>query len=154
MLRYSLAGTLTLSWPQVVDAARTAERLGFDAFYATDHLTGVAGFAPELGDPGALSLAVALGPRAARCGRTGRSRRASCCRPRPRGSRRCSAGSRRSGVQRIVLSTPRPWHPGKLEALAAALALPRGVQAFRLVTGHVEVPVEFGYGIGLGWRAA
>jgi hypothetical protein len=24
------------------------------------------------------------------------------------------------GVQRIVLSTPRPWHPDKLEALAAA----------------------------------
>jgi alkanesulfonate monooxygenase SsuD/methylene tetrahydromethanopterin reductase-like flavin-dependent oxidoreductase (luciferase family) len=61
-LRYSLAGTLTLTWPEVVDAARTAERLGFDAFYATDHLMGVAGFAPELGVLDALSLALALGP--------------------------------------------------------------------------------------------
>jgi alkanesulfonate monooxygenase SsuD/methylene tetrahydromethanopterin reductase-like flavin-dependent oxidoreductase (luciferase family) len=61
-MRYSLAGTLTLSWPEVADAARTAERLGFDAFYATDHLMGVAGFAPELGVLDALSLAVALGP--------------------------------------------------------------------------------------------
>jgi hypothetical protein len=39
-LRYSLAGTLTLTWPEVLDVARTAERLGFDAFYATDHLMG------------------------------------------------------------------------------------------------------------------
>ena len=61
-MRYSLAGTLTLTWPEVADAARTAERLGFDAFYATDHLMGVAGFAPELGVLDALSLAVALGP--------------------------------------------------------------------------------------------
>ena len=61
-LRYSLAGTLTLTWPEVLDAARTAERLGFDAFYATDHLMGVAGFQPELGELDALSLAVALGP--------------------------------------------------------------------------------------------
>jgi alkanesulfonate monooxygenase SsuD/methylene tetrahydromethanopterin reductase-like flavin-dependent oxidoreductase (luciferase family) len=61
-LRYSLAGTLTLTWPEVVDVARTAERLGFDTFYATDHLMGVAGFQPELGVLDALSLAVALGP--------------------------------------------------------------------------------------------
>lgn len=61
-MRYSLAGTLTLTWPEVADAARTAERLGFDAFYATDHLMGVAGFAPELGALDALSLALALGP--------------------------------------------------------------------------------------------
>jgi alkanesulfonate monooxygenase SsuD/methylene tetrahydromethanopterin reductase-like flavin-dependent oxidoreductase (luciferase family) len=61
-MRYSLAGTLTLTWPEVADAARTAERLGFDAFYATDHLMGVAGFAPELGVLDALSLALALGP--------------------------------------------------------------------------------------------
>jgi alkanesulfonate monooxygenase SsuD/methylene tetrahydromethanopterin reductase-like flavin-dependent oxidoreductase (luciferase family) len=27
------------------------------------------------------------------------------------------------GVQRIVLSTPRPWHPAKLEALASAVGL-------------------------------
>jgi alkanesulfonate monooxygenase SsuD/methylene tetrahydromethanopterin reductase-like flavin-dependent oxidoreductase (luciferase family) len=62
MMRYSLAGTLTLTWAEVADVARTAERLGFDAFYATDHLMGVAGFAPELGVLDALSLAVALGP--------------------------------------------------------------------------------------------
>ena len=61
-LRYSLAGTLTLTWPEVLDVACTAERLGFDTFYATDHLMGVAGFAPELGVLDALSLAVALGP--------------------------------------------------------------------------------------------
>src|SRR5579859_973379 len=61
-MRYSLAGTLTLTWPEVTDAARTAERLGFDAFYATDHLMGVAGFAPELGVLDALSLTLALGP--------------------------------------------------------------------------------------------
>lgn len=61
-LRYSLAGTLTLTWPEVVDVACTAERLGFGAFYATDHLMGVAGFAPELGVLDALSLALALGP--------------------------------------------------------------------------------------------
>jgi alkanesulfonate monooxygenase SsuD/methylene tetrahydromethanopterin reductase-like flavin-dependent oxidoreductase (luciferase family) len=61
-LRYSLAGTLTLTWPEVLDVARTAERLGFDAFYATDHLMGVAGFQPDLGVLDALSLAVALGP--------------------------------------------------------------------------------------------
>jgi alkanesulfonate monooxygenase SsuD/methylene tetrahydromethanopterin reductase-like flavin-dependent oxidoreductase (luciferase family) len=61
-LRYSLAGTLTLTWPEVLDVARTAARLGFDAFYATDHLMGVAGFQPELGVLDALSLAVALGP--------------------------------------------------------------------------------------------
>jgi alkanesulfonate monooxygenase SsuD/methylene tetrahydromethanopterin reductase-like flavin-dependent oxidoreductase (luciferase family) len=46
----------------VLDVARTAERLGFDAFYATDHLMGVAGFRPELGALDALSVAVALGP--------------------------------------------------------------------------------------------
>jgi alkanesulfonate monooxygenase SsuD/methylene tetrahydromethanopterin reductase-like flavin-dependent oxidoreductase (luciferase family) len=33
------------------------------------------------------------------------------------------AGFAEIGVQRIVLSTPRPWHPGKLEALAAAVGL-------------------------------
>jgi hypothetical protein len=27
------------------------------------------------------------------------------------------------GVQRIVLSTPRPWHPDKLAALACAAGL-------------------------------
>jgi hypothetical protein len=27
------------------------------------------------------------------------------------------------GVQRVVLSTPRPWHPDKLEALASAVGL-------------------------------
>jgi len=42
-LRYSLAGTLTLTWPEVLDVARPAERLGFDAFDATELLMGVAG---------------------------------------------------------------------------------------------------------------
>ncbi len=48
-MRYSLAGTLTLTWPEVADAARTAERLGFDAFYSTDHLMGVAALAAAVG---------------------------------------------------------------------------------------------------------
>jgi hypothetical protein len=33
------------------------------------------------------------------------------------------AGFAGIGVQRIVLSTPRPWHPAKLEALASAVGL-------------------------------
>jgi hypothetical protein len=33
------------------------------------------------------------------------------------------AGFAGIGVQRIVLSTPRPWHPAKLEALASAAGL-------------------------------
>jgi alkanesulfonate monooxygenase SsuD/methylene tetrahydromethanopterin reductase-like flavin-dependent oxidoreductase (luciferase family) len=33
------------------------------------------------------------------------------------------AGFAEIGVQRIVLSTPRPWHPAKLEALASAAGL-------------------------------
>jgi alkanesulfonate monooxygenase SsuD/methylene tetrahydromethanopterin reductase-like flavin-dependent oxidoreductase (luciferase family) len=299
-MRYSLAGTLTLTWPEVADVARTAERLGFDAFYATDHLMGVAGFAPELGALDALSLAVALGavterirlgcmvspvtmrhpvmlaralqtldvitggraeigigaawnaeehetfgfgfpppgerlamleeaartiatlwnaeepvsldggyplrgaqllPRPVRrpapivigggslksadiaarwaagwngtgdhaviakriaqlrereagYGRAGQVETSVMLPPPPAGLPALLGRLEEIGVQRIVLSTPRPWHPDKLEALAAALALRRGVQALRLVTGQVEVPVEFGDGIGLGLRAA
>jgi alkanesulfonate monooxygenase SsuD/methylene tetrahydromethanopterin reductase-like flavin-dependent oxidoreductase (luciferase family) len=285
MLRYSLAGTLTLTWPEVVDVARTAEQLGFDAFYATDHLMGVAGFAPELGVLDALSLAVALGPvterirlgcivspvtmrhpvmlarslqtldvitggraeigvgaawnaeehetfgfgfpppaerlamlaeatrtiatlwnaeepvslagryplrgaqllprpvqrpapiligggslaavdiaarwatgwngtgdhaviakriaqlreREARHGRTGQVETSVMLSPPATGFTALLGRLTEIGVQRIVLSTPRPWHPGKLEALAAALILRPGVQAFGLVTGQVEV---------------
>lgn len=299
-MRYSLAGTLTLTWPEVVDVARTAERLGFDAFYATDHLMGVAGFAPELGVLDALSLAVALGPvterirlgcmvspvtmrhpvmlaralqtldaitggraeigigaawnaeeheiygigfpppgerlamleeatrtiamlwnaaepvsldgsyplrgaqllprpvqqpapiligggslkavdlaarwatgwngtgdhaviakriaqlreRESRYGREGQVETSVMLSAPPTGLPARLDRLAEIGVQRIVLSTPRPWHPGKLEALAAALALPCGVQPFGLVPGQVEVPVELGDRIGLGFLAA
>jgi alkanesulfonate monooxygenase SsuD/methylene tetrahydromethanopterin reductase-like flavin-dependent oxidoreductase (luciferase family) len=300
MLRYSLAGTLTLTWPEVADVARTAERLGFDAFYATDHLMGVAGFAPELGVLDALSLAVALGPvterirlgcmvspvtmrhpvmlaralqtldvitggraeigigaawnadehetfgfgfpppgerlavleeatrtisalwnaeepvsldgryplrgarllphpvqrpapivigggslravdiaarwatgwngtgdhaviakriaqlreREAGYGREGKVETSVMLSPPAAGFPALLDRLAEIGVQRIVLSTPRPWHPDKLEALAAALTLPRGVQALGLVTGQVEVPVELGDRVGLGFLAA
>ena len=144
-MRYSLAGTLTLTWPEVADAARTAERLGFDAFYATDHLMGVAGFAPELGilvgggsrkavdiaarwatqwngtgDPAVIAERIGLlRERAAGYGREGQVETSVMLSGSP--DRASLARLAEIGVQRVVLSTPRPWHPDKLEALALAV---------------------------------
>lgn len=59
---FGIGGTLGLMWSEIVDAAHTSERLGFDSFYATDHLMGVAGFGRETGTLDAVALALALGP--------------------------------------------------------------------------------------------
>ena len=48
-MKYSLSGTMNLSWPEVLDAARSAEDMGFEEYDTSDHLMSVAGFNDELG---------------------------------------------------------------------------------------------------------
>lgn len=59
-MKYSLSGTMNLSWPEVLDAARSAEDMGFEEFYSSDHLMSVAGFNDELGILDAVALLPAL----------------------------------------------------------------------------------------------
>jgi alkanesulfonate monooxygenase SsuD/methylene tetrahydromethanopterin reductase-like flavin-dependent oxidoreductase (luciferase family) len=61
-VRYSLSGTTGLTWPEIRDAARLAEELGFDGFFAADHLMAVAGFDEDAGLLDAVSLLLALAP--------------------------------------------------------------------------------------------
>ena len=65
-MRYSVSGTMALSWEGVRRAAVEADELGFDGFYAADHLMGVAGFAEEDGVLDALTLLGALAPLTSR----------------------------------------------------------------------------------------
>ncbi|MGE0880714.1 MAG: LLM class flavin-dependent oxidoreductase [Acidimicrobiia bacterium] len=53
---------MNLSWDEVRDAALTAEALGFDEFFTSDHLMGVAGFDPEKAGIDAVGLLLALAP--------------------------------------------------------------------------------------------
>ncbi len=61
-MRYSLSGSTGLTWPQIRDAARLGEKLGFDSFFAADHLMAVAGFDEDAGLLDAVSLLLALAP--------------------------------------------------------------------------------------------
>jgi alkanesulfonate monooxygenase SsuD/methylene tetrahydromethanopterin reductase-like flavin-dependent oxidoreductase (luciferase family) len=61
-MRYSLSGTTGLTWPEIRDAARAGEELGFDSFFAADHLMAVAGFDEDAGLLDAVSLLLALAP--------------------------------------------------------------------------------------------
>ncbi len=61
-MRYSLSGSTGLTWTQIRDAAQLGETLGFDAFYAADHLMAVAGFDEDAGLLDAVSLLLALAP--------------------------------------------------------------------------------------------
>jgi alkanesulfonate monooxygenase SsuD/methylene tetrahydromethanopterin reductase-like flavin-dependent oxidoreductase (luciferase family) len=65
-MRYSVSGTMALTWQGVRAAALEADELGFDGFYAADHLMGVAGFAEEDGVLDALTLLGALAPLTSR----------------------------------------------------------------------------------------
>jgi alkanesulfonate monooxygenase SsuD/methylene tetrahydromethanopterin reductase-like flavin-dependent oxidoreductase (luciferase family) len=57
---------MALSWEGVRAAAIEADKLGFDGFYAADHLMGVAGFAEEDGVLDALTLLGAVAPLTSR----------------------------------------------------------------------------------------
>jgi alkanesulfonate monooxygenase SsuD/methylene tetrahydromethanopterin reductase-like flavin-dependent oxidoreductase (luciferase family) len=61
-MRYSLSGSTGLTWPQIRDAAQLGEELGFDSFFAADHLMAVAGFDEDAGLLDAVSLLLALAP--------------------------------------------------------------------------------------------
>jgi alkanesulfonate monooxygenase SsuD/methylene tetrahydromethanopterin reductase-like flavin-dependent oxidoreductase (luciferase family) len=61
-VRYSLSGSTGLTWPQIRDAAQLGEELGFDGFFAADHLMAVAGFDEDAGLLDAASLLLALAP--------------------------------------------------------------------------------------------
>lgn len=61
-MKFSLSGTMNLSWGECREAARLAEQLGFDEFYASDHLMAVAGFDAEKGLLDAIGLLLALAP--------------------------------------------------------------------------------------------
>jgi alkanesulfonate monooxygenase SsuD/methylene tetrahydromethanopterin reductase-like flavin-dependent oxidoreductase (luciferase family) len=61
-MRYSLSGTTGLTWPQIRDAALLGEELGFDGFFAADHLMAVAGFDEDAGLLDAVSVLLALAP--------------------------------------------------------------------------------------------
>jgi alkanesulfonate monooxygenase SsuD/methylene tetrahydromethanopterin reductase-like flavin-dependent oxidoreductase (luciferase family) len=65
-MRYSVSGTMAHTWEEVRQAAVQADESGFDGFYASDHLMGVAGFAEERGVLDALTLLAALAPVTAR----------------------------------------------------------------------------------------
>jgi alkanesulfonate monooxygenase SsuD/methylene tetrahydromethanopterin reductase-like flavin-dependent oxidoreductase (luciferase family) len=61
-MRYSLSGTTGLTWPQIREAALLGEELGFDGFFAADHLMAVAGFDEDAGLLDAVSVLLALAP--------------------------------------------------------------------------------------------
>jgi alkanesulfonate monooxygenase SsuD/methylene tetrahydromethanopterin reductase-like flavin-dependent oxidoreductase (luciferase family) len=61
-MRYSLSGSTGLTWTQIRDAVQLGEKLGFDTFYAADHLMAVAGFDEDAGLLDAVSLLLALAP--------------------------------------------------------------------------------------------
>lgn len=65
-MKYAVAGTMAMSWDQVREAATAADDLGFDTFYAAEHLMGVAGFAEEEGVLDAIALLAALAPLTSR----------------------------------------------------------------------------------------
>jgi alkanesulfonate monooxygenase SsuD/methylene tetrahydromethanopterin reductase-like flavin-dependent oxidoreductase (luciferase family) len=65
-MRYSVSGTMAHTWEEVRRAAVQADECGFDGFYASDHLMGVAGFAEEQGVLDAVTLLAALAPLTAR----------------------------------------------------------------------------------------
>lgn len=59
-MRFSISGTMNLSWDEARNAAQLAEDLGFDDFYSSDHLMAVAGFDAEKGLLDAVGVLVAL----------------------------------------------------------------------------------------------
>ena len=61
-MRFSLTGSTNLTWDEIREAAGLAEELGFDAFYANDHLRAGPGFDAERGTLDASSVIAALGP--------------------------------------------------------------------------------------------
>jgi len=65
-MKFSVMGTMNLSWLEVREAVLLAEELGFEAMYTSDHLHAVAGFSSEIGSLDALSLTIALAPLTSR----------------------------------------------------------------------------------------
>jgi alkanesulfonate monooxygenase SsuD/methylene tetrahydromethanopterin reductase-like flavin-dependent oxidoreductase (luciferase family) len=65
-VRYSVTGTMNLSWPEVRDCAVLCDELGFEELYASDHLRAVAGFDEELSLLDAVSLITAVAPLTSR----------------------------------------------------------------------------------------
>jgi alkanesulfonate monooxygenase SsuD/methylene tetrahydromethanopterin reductase-like flavin-dependent oxidoreductase (luciferase family) len=61
-MRYSISGTTGLTWPEIRGAALLGEELGFDGFFAADHLMAVAGFDEDAGLLDAVSILLALAP--------------------------------------------------------------------------------------------
>jgi alkanesulfonate monooxygenase SsuD/methylene tetrahydromethanopterin reductase-like flavin-dependent oxidoreductase (luciferase family) len=61
-VRFSLSGTTSLTWPDIRSAALLSEELGFDGFFAADHLMAVAGFDEDAGLLDAVSVLLALAP--------------------------------------------------------------------------------------------
>jgi alkanesulfonate monooxygenase SsuD/methylene tetrahydromethanopterin reductase-like flavin-dependent oxidoreductase (luciferase family) len=61
-MRYSISGTTGMTWPEIRDAALLGEELGFDGFFAADHLMAVAGFDEDAGLLDAVSVLLALAP--------------------------------------------------------------------------------------------
>jgi len=61
-VRYSLSGTTSLTWPEIRSAALLGEELGFEGFFAADHLMAVAGFDEDAGLLDAVSVLLALAP--------------------------------------------------------------------------------------------
>jgi alkanesulfonate monooxygenase SsuD/methylene tetrahydromethanopterin reductase-like flavin-dependent oxidoreductase (luciferase family) len=61
-MRYSISGTTGLTWPEIREAALLGEELGFDGFFAADHLMAVAGFDEHAGLLDAVSVLLALAP--------------------------------------------------------------------------------------------
>ena len=59
-MKFSLAGTMNMSWKDAQEAVRCAEQAGFDEFYTSDHLMPVAGFDDNLGILDAVALLPAL----------------------------------------------------------------------------------------------
>lgn len=66
-MRFSLSGSMGLAWSDAVELVTMAEGLGFDAFYASDHLQGVDGFSdPEAGVLDSVTLLAGLAARTTR----------------------------------------------------------------------------------------
>jgi alkanesulfonate monooxygenase SsuD/methylene tetrahydromethanopterin reductase-like flavin-dependent oxidoreductase (luciferase family) len=59
-VKFSVGGTMGMSWDESRDAAQAADELGFDEFYTSDHLMAVAGFDAEKGLLDAVALLPAL----------------------------------------------------------------------------------------------
>jgi len=53
-MKISLAGHMSMDWNEAQKLVRDAEELGFDEYYTSDHLMGVAGFLEEKGVIGSL----------------------------------------------------------------------------------------------------
>jgi alkanesulfonate monooxygenase SsuD/methylene tetrahydromethanopterin reductase-like flavin-dependent oxidoreductase (luciferase family) len=65
-VRYSVTGTMNMTWEEARDCALLCEELGFEELYASDHLRAVAGFDEDKSLLDAMSLITALAPLTSR----------------------------------------------------------------------------------------